>query len=498
MKILLVKAANITSRQNSIIPPLGLLYLGAMVKTRRIGDEVFLLDMQVESDKALATKLREWQPDVVGIGAMTVESGHAYALAELAKRLAPEAIVVMGGPHPTSYNAEVLKNQAVDYTVLHEGELTFIELLDVLQAGSDPKAVAGIGFRDEHGNPQTTPARPYIDDLDTLPLPDWTLIDFAHYENVKSMSLVGPRRVAPIMTSRACPYRCTYCHNMFGKKFQKRSVENVLNEMQLLVERYNIRELEIIDDIFNIDKERTRQILQGILDRRLNVRLAFPNGLRGDLLTEELVDLFARAGTKYVSIAVETASPRLQKYIRKHLKLDKIQDAIRWFVERRVFTNCFYMLGFPTETVAEINGTVDFACRQPSHTAMFLIVTPFGGTELVEQVKNIGVDYHMEFDRYAYHESNLNVSGGIPTSLLHRTAKLAYFRFLANPNRLWRLMRDHPNKRYLWQMGWLLLHRLFFDNLNNRSLIERLRMLASGRRESILVERRKAEGAAAA
>ena len=475
MKILLVKAEHITSTEIAIIPQLGLLYLAAQVKRHRPRDEVRLLDMRMEPDGALVGVLEDFQPDIVGISAITVEGVHALQMARTTKRLCPQARVVVGGPHPTSYNDEVLAEPAVDFTVLHEGEITFLELLNAIEAGGDPAAVRGIGYRDGGGIACKTPPRPFIDDLDTLPHPDWDLVDFSRYEKVKSMSVVGSRRVAPIFTSRACPYRCTYCHNMFGKKFQKRSVENVLDEMQMLVERYDVRRFELIDDIFNIDKVRTRAILQGILDRGLDVKLAFPNGLRGDLLTEELVDLFARAGTEFVSLAIETASPRLQTYIRKHLKLDKIQQVIRWFVDRHVFTNCFYMLGFPTETVAEMRQTIDFACRQPSHTAMFFIVTPFAGTELVDQVEQIGAERHFEFDRYAYNQSDMNVSGTIPTRVLHRSVKLAYLRFVANPRRLARIAWDHPNKRFLGRMCLLLAHRMVFDNLNHRSLIERLR-----------------------
>ncbi len=475
MKILLAKAAHITSTQVAIIPPLGLLYIAGSIRKDRPDDLIRIIDCRIESDQEFSRIVAEWKPDVIGISAITVESGHALELAEISKAASPDSVVVMGGPHPTSYNDEVLSNPSVDYTVLHEGEITFLRLLDALERGAPVDNVNGIGLRDADGLPSSTVAREFVQDLDQIPHPAWDMVDFSRYEKVKSMSLIGARRVAPIFTSRACPYRCTYCHNMFGKKFQKRSVENVLDEMEILVHQYGVQRFEIIDDIFNIDKIRTAEILQGILDRGLDVKLSFPNGLRGDLLTEELVDLFARAGTEFVSLAIETASPRLQKYIRKHIKLDKIQDVIGWFVERKVFTNCFYMLGFPTETVAEMRQTIDFACRQPSHTAMFFIVTPFNGTELVDQVKDIDADYHLDFNRYAYHETDLNVSGNIPTNVLQRSIKVAYLRFLSNPIRLFRLVKDHPNKKFLLQMAWMLVHRIFFDNLNHRDMIVRLR-----------------------
>ena len=476
MRILLAKAAHITSTQIAIVPPLGLLYLAGSLRELRPWHDVRLIDLRVKPESLYREILTDWQPDVVGIGALTVESDHAHALAADAARLAPSAHVVLGGPHPTAYPTEVLADPNVDSIVIREGEETFVELIDALAQGADLDAITGLALRDDEGCVFTTPARPFIDDLDALPGPAWEMLNFRDYEKAKSMGLVGARRVAPIFTSRACPYRCTYCHDMFGKRVQMRSPQHVLDELQMLSEQRRVRHFELIDDIFNLDRERTRRILQGIIDRGLDVRLSFPNGLRADLLTEELVDLFARAGTEFVSIAIETASPRLQKYIKKHVQLDKARDVIRWFVERRVFTNCFYMLGFPTETVDEMNATIRFAVAQPSHTAMFFIVTPFAGTELVDQVGEAGMDeLPGGFEAFAYHESNINVSGEIPTDVLHRAVKRAYLRFLANPTRLTRLVADHPNKLYLAGMGRLLLDRLLFDNLNQEHAVDRLR-----------------------
>jgi len=430
----------------------------------------------MQQDAELAKIVQDWKPDIVGISAITVESEHAFELARLVKENSANSIVVMGGPHPTSYNEEVLKNNDIDFTILHEGELTFCDLIGTIENGGSIHNVKGIGYRDEAGKPTKTNPRPYIDDLDDIPHPAWDLVNFSAYGKEKSMSLLGPRRVAPIFTSRACPYRCTYCHNMFGKKFQKRSVSNVLDEIEMLIRDYDVHHFEIIDDIFNIDKLRTEQILQGILDRGLKVKLSFPNGLRGDLLNEKLVDLFARAGTQFVSLAIESGSPRIQKHIRKHMQLEKIQKTIRWFVKRRVFTNCFYMLGFPTETPDEIEQTIKFSWSQPSHTAMFFAVTPYKGTELADQVSEIESHAQKDFKKYSYHGNDINLSEYLSTKVLHRAIKIAYFKFLFyDPLRLYRIFRDHPNKKYLWRMSCMLIRRVLFDNINNVDLIESLR-----------------------
>lgn len=472
MKVLLAKAAYIDSIHVSIIPPLGPLSLASFVRKRRPQDEIRFVDLRFKPEAEFDRQLLQWGPDVVGLSAITIEGPHALRLAARAKRLRPTAKVVVGGPHPTSYPDETAGDPNVDAAVLHEGEETFVELLDRWERGETLDGVAGLAFRGPGGAVTRTAARPYIPDLDVLPRPAWDLIDFADYEKFKTFSILGPRRVAPVMTSRACPYRCTYCHDMFGKKFQVRSPGHVLDELEYLLRERGVRRFEIIDDIFNMDRRRAAAILQGVIDRGLDVKLSFPNGLRGDLLDEPMIDLFARAGTEYVSLAVETASPRLQRMIRKHIRLDRLRFAIDAFVRRRVFVNCFYMLGFPTETVDEMRATIDFACRAPSHSAMFFIVTPYQGTEMS---RTLQTPVSAPLDTLGYYTNNLNVSGNIPTAVLHGAAKRAYFRLLADPRRLWRLLRDHPNKRYLPGMARLLVSRILFDNLNDRALLKRVR-----------------------
>jgi anaerobic magnesium-protoporphyrin IX monomethyl ester cyclase len=471
MRLLLAKSAYVESLRMSISPPLGPLAIASYTKLRRPGDEIRFIDLRFQPQEQFDRLVSEWRPDVVGISALTIECQHAARLAARSKALRPESKVVLGGPHPTAYVERAAQDPNVDVTVLHEGEETFVELLGALERGEDLSGVKGIAFRGPGGRVVRTPERPYIDDLDVLPPPAWELIDFKDYEGFRSFAgPLAPRRVAPIMTSRACPYRCTYCHDMFGKKFQTRSPKHVLDEMEYLYRERGVRHFEIVDDIFNMDRKRAAAILQGIIDRGMKPRLAFPNGLRGDLLDEPFIDLFARAGTEYVSLAVETASPRLQKMIRKHMRLDRLRASIDAFVERRVFVNCFYMLGFPTETVEEMESTIAYACAAPSHTAMFFIVTPFEGTEMS---RTMDADVPEPYEGMGYCTGDINVTGTIPTKTLHRAAKLAHLRVVSDPRRLYRVFRDHPNRSQILGMGLSLLARLTFDNLHDNSWLAR-------------------------
>ena len=193
-----------------------------------------------------------------------------------------------------------------------------------------------------------------IPDLDSLPYPDYSLVDLEAFSNqylTFSAKIYQPH--ANILTTRGCAYRCMYCHHILGKKFRARSPENVLAEIRFLHERYGVTDFQIIDDIFNFDIDRAKTVCNLLIKSGLKLTLSFPNGVRGDIMDEELIDKMAEAGTKYVSYAVETASPRLQKLIRKNLDLDRVFRAIEYTAKAGIITRGFFMLGFPTETEAE-------------------------------------------------------------------------------------------------------------------------------------------------
>lgn len=451
MNILLIKAKCITKEHPLITPPLGLMYLSAYIKQHNPAHNFKIIDMRMNqvSNKELARILDDYNPQVVGISAVTMEAVNMHEISAIVKETLPECKVVAGGPHPSSFIQKTLSDMNIDYLVLGEGEVTFYELLENIEKGGDIKEVKGLAFRNNN-NIYLTPHREYIQDLDTLPFPDWDLINIEEYSNFYSMTNLGKRRYMALFTSRSCPYRCIYCHNIFGKGFRGRSPENVLQEIKLLYYKYNIRDFEILDDIFNFDRERTKKIFQGIIDAGLKVSVSFPNGLRTDLLDYETLRIMRDGGVKYLSVAVESASPRIQKLIKKNLRLDKVREMIDHAVKLGIFTQGFFMIGFPTETEEEIKETLDFAFRSPLHTAHFFIVTPFEGTELYDRYKELIDNVQLNFDEYSYYKSSFKLSQ-ITKEKLARYQFYAYSRFYLNPIRIIRIVVSYfHNSNNFW------------------------------------------------
>lgn len=429
------------------VHPLGILMIAAQARKSGFGD-VRVLDMKVEDwlPERCVEELARIDPDVVGLSAMTYEAGCMHALAKLVRERLPEAVIVCGGPHPSVAAEDVLKDPNVDFVVRGEGEFIFADLLAGLRDGrADWSGCLGLSWR-RGGEVAHEPDRAPPSDLDAMPFPAWDLIDHAKYHTVPRGGVIyAHKEFATIFSSRACPWRCTYCHNSYGKAFRERSAEHVLAEIDLLVRDHGVKELVFMDDIFNFKPERAKAIARGLIERRYDLALTFPNGFRGDILDEELVVLLKRAGMYRCMVAVESASPRIQNVMKKHLKIEKVERIVDFIARQGVMVHGAFMLGFPSETEAEMQATIDWAARSSFHTAAFFRVIPFKGTELFRQVEDAGFELPQDWSAYEPYQTEINLST-VPESTITTLRKQAYRRFYLNPKRLWRIFSLIPNK----------------------------------------------------
>lgn len=375
--------------------PIGLAHIAPIAENK--GHYVEILDMAIEPDpeQALADKLEQREWHLAGFTSMTAEWEGAEIAARLLRRRKPSIKTVFGGQHPTIVTNEVMANDFCDYVVMGEGEDTFGELLDALVRNGDVGHIQGLAYKDGQGRVCRGLPRPTIQDLDAIPLPSYHLLNLEAYAVAESARHATKyRRAIQIFTSRGCPWHCSYCHDLFGKRFRARSPEHVLREMKLLYQTYRIQEFMIEDDIFNFDMDRAKRICDLIVESGMKVALQFGNGVRLERFDEELMRKLAEAGTHYMSIAIESASPRIQRFTSKNLKLHMVHEVVGWARKYGIRTTGFFMIGFPTETVEEINMTIRFASRTDLDEALFSIVIPYAGTELNRQIQRMGLVEH--------------------------------------------------------------------------------------------------------
>lgn len=395
---------------------LGLMYLSSSLKSQfkdEINVKVFtLVSKPGQSDndkKKLLEQLNQIKPRVVGIRCLSIGQDAFHETVRTIKEWDSKCVVIAGGPYPSDDTDGCLNSGYLDCAVIGEGEITFNEFIGRLFEKKDWKDIQGIAFRN-NGSVVKTPPRFFIDNIDMLPIPDYSVIDLDQFSNqflTFTSKISKPH--ANIMTTRGCPYRCAYCHNILGKKFRVRSPENVLAEIRYIHDNFGITDFQIIDDIFNLDMERAKRICDLIIQSKMKLTFSFPNAIRGDRMDKELTDKMREAGTKFMSIAVETGSPRLQKLIKKNLDLDKVFETIKYVAEVGIITRGFFMFGFPTETEEELDQTIEYAKSSSLLGATFFTVVYFPGTELYKLAQSLG---YFKYGDYSVSRDYVNVGEG--------------------------------------------------------------------------------------
>ncbi len=448
LRILFVKTYAYAPNQAFDVP-LGILYLSGYLKKHlenRVA--ISLLDLRIIDNKkeALKERIHHFNPQIIGISTLAFEHAFLSDNAQFIRQHAPDALVVIGGPYATSNVTSVLMENPIDAAVLGEGEASFLNLVKACAEGRDFRSVRGIAYK-ENETVVINEKEDYIDNLDTLPIPDYELIDFNDYwgNRLQFNGILAEKKHASVISSRACPYRCVYCHSMFGKKLRKRSPEHFVSEIRHLYNRYKIREFHIIDDVFNLDRPRMQRILNLIIESGMTIRIAFPNGLRGDVLETEDILLLKKAGAYMLTLAIETGSVRMQTLIRKNLDIEKVLENIAYAENIGLITRGFFMLGFPGETVDEMKKTIRTASRSRLSMASFFIVVPFENTELYDMARQ-----HLEVmdkDLISSYQASTSFYEKATGYKVGKLQKLAYLRFYT-PLRLVRLFMKIPRKSY--------------------------------------------------
>ena len=445
-RILLIKPRFIDLEFQEIAHPIGLMYIGAALK--RAGHEPKIHDSFCDHNDfhILRRTIIDWKPDFIGISIMITELEYTKKIMALIHEVLPGVPVTFGGPWPSANPEEAIKIFGANFVVLGEGELVFPELINAINQGRPTESIPGTASIVD-GHVKVNPGQQLTEDeLNVLPFPAWELLDHKLYSKMPSGAYVGCRPYMTVITSRGCPFKCAYCHQTMGKVFRKRAAKSVLAEIEELIFKYGFKEFEIIDDCFNLDRERMVVILNGIKDKFGDIKLHFPTGLRADILEPADMAIFKQAGTVSACFAIETSSPRLQKMIHKNLNIDKAVLAINASVKEGIYSTGLFMIGFPTESYEEASDTVEFAARSTLHRAYFGNPTPFAGTELAEMAadKLKGRNGNIDPRELNYLTSTLNISA-MSDRDLQRVMRRAFLRFYMNPKRILNLVIHHPN-----------------------------------------------------
>lgn len=437
--------------------PLGVAYLGACLE--REGYEVKILDAVIEGwgEKQCADgRLLQWgltaekilnvvdnyHPDIVGISCLfTVQSPFVIKLCRLIKESHPNIITVLGGAHPTAVPEKVMADQSVDFIILGEGEKSFMQLVKCLGSGEDSSNIDGIAYRRD-GRIVINHKKAFIENLDDLPFPAWHLLPMDEYCAVNRPHGVWStaKRRASMITSRGCPAQCIFCsiHGIWGSRYRKRGIENIIDEMRYLKEHFGIEEICIEDDNLTLDKERARKLFDRILEEKFGFSFIVPNGVAIWSLDEDLLERMRACGFQRLTLAVESGNQDvLENVIHKPLKLSHVKKIIGAAKKLGFSIDTFYVIGFPEETLDQMHDTFRFSRKLDVDSAKYFIATPYPGTPLFELCKKkhylpeeTQIDWQMDFTE-PYYETEFFSKVQLKKLLLRETFKtqlLALFR----------------------------------------------------------------------
>jgi anaerobic magnesium-protoporphyrin IX monomethyl ester cyclase len=419
-------------------PSLGLAYLAAVSEQR--GHDIRVLDMETEATP-LRQVVEDHPPDVIGITATTIQIESAWRIAGELKR-STNAIIVLGGSHPTVLPEESVQRPEVDVVVRGEGESTWVELCDRLEKGASLEDLQGITYARD-GEVVHNPDRPPIEDVDSLPFPAFHLFLMDRYSNLQPTldHVDGPSY--PILSSRGCPYRCNYCSQILPRVWRARSAESVVSEWRWLVKDLEAAEIGVLDDSFNIDRQRVLDICDLIIAEGLNhVPWIMINGIRANLADEELLGRMREAGCIRTAFGVESGNQRiLDEVIHKQLTLDQVRSAFKAAKKVGMETIGFFIIGLPGETEETMEDTIRFACELDPIVANFSMATPFPGTQMYDQVLEQGRLLVHDWHEFAFFENKAQFeTDEMPAELVERKWREAYRRFYLRPHRVARTL----------------------------------------------------------
>jgi len=381
------------AHQHPPFTPLGLGYLAAVLEKNNF--EVDVIDCQALgiSYAEFKTELGKRKPDVVGMTSTTLTYKSALKIAKITKQVHPNCLTVLGGVHVTFWDENALKEcPSLDLVVRKEGEITFLELVQHLEANKSFTDLIGITCRDGDGFIRN-PDRPYIEDLDSLPFPAhhlWPLDRLKKYGDV----------MFPLMTSRGCVYWCEFCSavRMFGRRYRMRSAKNVVDEMEYLHKTFGSSTFTFYDDAFTVDQARVEEICKELHDR--NLKLTWDCGTRVDMVNKDLLQKMKDAGCIAVWFGVEAGSQLVLDEMGKGFTAQLTKKAFKMAQDVGLLTIASVVFGFPGETKETAMETIKFIQGLNPDDVGFYIATPYPGTPMAEQVKKNGWLRVTDFNKY--------------------------------------------------------------------------------------------------
>ncbi len=358
---------------------IGIAYIASLLVKEGFKVDIIDLNNNTKDNLSLYANLIK-NATFIGVSLKSSTYSPAIKLVKEAKQINPSVKIICGGAHPTIDGFSMMKdNPLIDFVIRGEGEYSFLSLVET-KSKSSYKNIEGLIYRTKDGL-VVNPKAAIILELDKLPYPDYNMF------NQKI-------RIYPLVTSRGCPYNCTYCSvgAISGRRWRYRDAEDVIKELKHAKKKYGMKEFDVIDDNFTLRMDRAKEICRLIIKNKLNLKWHFPNGIRADRLDEELLSLMKKSGCVSINLGVESGVEKIFDSIQKGEKLHKIVTAVKLIKKSGITLNGFFILGLQDSTYKDDLESLKFSQKLGLDSAIWNIFVPYPETQMYRDVmaaKNI-------------------------------------------------------------------------------------------------------------
>ncbi len=390
-EIIIIWPAEI-EKQSSLAPPLGLIYINSSLKSA--GYKTKVVDVLFDPEmKELKTSR------IIGgiymISFPTALFNQVKEIISIIRQKDPESFIIGGGPHPSANREKTLEELDIDLIVLGESEIGIVDVVKTIEISGDFSKILGIIYRDVHGQIVKTADRPFIENLDDLPIPDPSEFPMDKY-----FSLKGYREMS-VYTSRGCPYRCTFCQpiliSLFGPKVRYQSPKKVVDSIEFLVKKFKLDSFVFTDDTFAFHQDRVVEICKEIIRRKIPIIWRCQTRVN---LTRNTLEYMKKAGCIFVAFGVESGS---QKILDNVNKMATVQQAIEVFKnckELGILTHAYLMVGNLGESKQTVQETIDLIKTIKPFSWNVSISTPYPGTYLYEYATKNNLLVNRDWSKY--------------------------------------------------------------------------------------------------
>lgn len=434
-----------------VVPPIGLGYLASALRKERFDVQILDCIKEKISFEKFKWIIKEGNFDIVGIQTFSCDLATVQRLIDMTKNINSSILTIVGGAHPSGVGEEIFDDlRNLDFAFKGEAEIGVPLLLKKL-GDSNLQDIPGLIWKLNH-HPVCNPPI-YVEELDSLGLPSWDLMNPQTYQQAPQGVFLRTPPVAPISTSRGCPFLCTYCagKTITGNKVRKHSIDYVIDEIKFLYHHYGVREIHVVDDTFTQFRDRVVSFCHQLLDKNIKISFTFPNGVRLDTLDEDLLVLMKKAGCYSMIVGIESGSQRILDHMKKRLNLKQIEEKVSLINRVGIDVRGFFILGYPTETKDDILATIKFARKLKISAAHFSNFLPLPGTEITRRLLKEKKIEKIEWSKLFYSKAPFTPEGIKPDEL-KKFQRKAYLKFYLRPIILIRLFSQIKSFYHFWSI----------------------------------------------